>query len=121
MYPPGVHALTPEQYDKCTRGMVIFFDDLDPDPVMRAAADKLRHDERIESVREVTRQQAYDRFKETFKDQPELLDKARPEALPASVDLLVREGTTAKQLKQAMQAEFPDTDITVQNWCPPPA
>lgn len=120
VYPPGYHALTPEQYDKCVRSMDVFFDGDDPDSVMRAAADKLRDDERFESVREETRQEAYEHFKEIFKDQPDLVDLARPEALPAAVHLMVRKGTTAKQVEKAMRAEFPGSEINVQSWCPPP-
>jgi cell division protein FtsX len=120
VYPPGYHALTPEQYDKCVRSVNVFFDGDDADPVMRAAADKLRDDPRFESVREETRQQAYERFKETFKDQPDLVELARPESLPASVQLMVRKGTTAKQQEAALRAEFPDAQVDFQNLCPPP-
>jgi cell division protein FtsX len=120
VYPPGYKALSPEQYDKCVRSVIVYFDSEDPDPVMRAAAEELRDDPRFESVREETRQQAFERFKETFKDQPELVKLARPEALPASVQLMVRKGTTAKQAEPALRADFPDAEVSFQNWCPPP-
>ncbi|NMO49975.1 hypothetical protein HH310_02035 [Actinoplanes sp. TBRC 11911] len=38
-------------------------------------------------VRLETSQQAYEKFKETFKDQPELLDRVTPSALPQSYQL----------------------------------
>jgi len=118
VYPPGYQALSPEQYDKCVREVRIYFEGGDPDPTMRAAADQLRDDERFESVREETRQEAYERYKDLFADQPELLDKARPEALPASVILMVRKGTTGKQVEGALQAEFQLADVMVQDFCP---
>ena len=120
VYPPGYHALSPEQYDKCVRQMIVYFDGPDPDQDMRAAAAELRDDSRFESVREETRQQAFKRFKEIYKDQPNLVDLARPEALPASVTLMVRKGTTGKQVKNALQAEFPDAEVTIQSFCPEP-
>lgn len=120
VYPPGYKALSPEQYDKCVRNVIVYFDGDDPDPVMRAAAEELREDPRFESVREETRQQAFEHFKETFKDQPELVELARPEALPASVQLMVRKGGTAKQVEPELRADFPGAEISYQNWCPPP-
>lgn len=118
MYPPGYQALTPEQYDKCVRTVVLYFDDSDPDPDMRAAAARLRGDERFESVREETRQQAYAKFKETFADQPELVKLARPEALPAAVHLMVRAGTMAQQFEGELRVEFPEAEVNIQGFCP---
>ncbi|MFL6124825.1 permease-like cell division protein FtsX [Actinophytocola sp.] len=120
VYPPGYHALTPEQYDKCSRQVVVYFSGTDPDPVMRAAAAQLRDDPRFESVREETRQQAYKRFKEIFADQPDLVDTATPDTLPASVTLMARKGSTGKQVQGALRAKFPDAEVTVQNYCPEP-
>lgn len=120
VYPPGYHALTPEQYDKCVREMTIYFDGQDPDPQMRAAAAELRDDERFEGVREETRQQAFERFKEIYKNQPDLVKLARPQAMPASVHVMVRKGDTAKDRKSAIEATFPDAEVMIQDWCPPP-
>jgi hypothetical protein len=64
---PGYHALSPEQYDKCVRSVVVYFNGSDPDPAMRAAAAQLREDDRFESVREETRQQAYVKFEKTHR------------------------------------------------------
>lgn len=77
-------------------------------------------DPRFESVREETRQEAYERFKETFKSQPDLVKLARPEALPASVRVMVREGTTVKEHESSVKAEFPDADVMIREWCPEP-
>ncbi|HYQ61882.1 permease-like cell division protein FtsX [Actinophytocola sp.] len=120
VYPPGFHALSPAEYDRCVRGVIISFGGPDPDSAMREAAAQLRDDERFDSVREETRQQAYKRFKETFADQPDLVDNARPEALPASVKLMVRKGSMAKDLKGALQDEFSDAEVVIQDWCPAP-
>jgi cell division protein FtsX len=120
VYPPGVQALSPEQYDKCVRSVIVYFDGPDPDPVMRDAAAQLRDDERFESVREETRQQAYQRFKKIFADKPDLVDKASPDALPASVNLVVRKGTKGKDVKTALEGEFPDAEVSTQDYCPPP-
>lgn len=120
VYPPGYQALTPEQYDKCLRDVTVFFNGDDPDPAMRAAAAELRHDERFESVREETRQEAYEHFKEVFKDQPELVELARPESLPAAVHLVVRKGMTGKEVKDSLRRQFDYVEVTAQEWCPPP-
>jgi hypothetical protein len=120
VYPPGVHALTPEEYDKCMRRMTVAFGSADPDSEMRAAAVDIRDLEWVESVREETQQQAYEHFKELFKEQPELVRLARPEAMPASVYLMVRKGDTAKARKRQMEASYPEADVTVMDWCPPP-
>jgi FtsX extracellular domain len=120
VYPPGYPSLSAEQYEKCVRTVVIYFTGPDPDPVMRAAAAELRDDERFESVREETRQQAYTRFKEIFADQPELVELARPDALPASVTLLVRKGSTAERVVGALRMEYPEAEVADQNFCAPP-
>lgn len=120
VYPPGYQALTPEQYDLCVRQVTLYFDGEDPDPVMRAAAAELRGNEWFESVREETRQEAFENFKETFAGQPELVELARPEALPASVKLMVHEGSTAKQFEGALRRQFPDAEVTTTAWCPEP-
>lgn len=120
VYPPGVHALTPEEYDKCVRRMTVAFDSVDPDSEMRAAAEDIRRTEWVESVREETQQQAYEHFKELFKDQPELVRLARPEAMPASVYIMVRKGDTAKAREREMKATYPEASVTVTDWCPPP-
>jgi hypothetical protein len=120
VYPPGVQALSPDKYDECVRGVTMSFSGEDPDPDMRAAAAKLRDDDRFDSVEEETRAEAYTRFKETFKDQPDLVDIARPEALPASLHLMVRKGSTAKDFQNALRAEFPGTELNIIDWCPPP-
>ena len=49
-------------------------------------------------VRFETREQAYQRFKEQFKDQPDLLGSVRPDSLPESFRFTVTDRTTADVL-----------------------
>lgn len=102
------------------RQMTVGFGGADPDAEMRAAAVDIRNTEWVESVREETQQQAYEHFKELFKEQPELVRLARPSAMPASVYLMVRKGDTAKAREKQMVATYPEADVTVTDWCPPP-
>ncbi|MPZ80865.1 MAG: hypothetical protein GEV28_10885 [Actinophytocola sp.] len=84
--------------------LIIDFGGTDPDAPMRLAAEELRGDPRVEAVETETRQETFERFKEIFADQPDLLDVVRPEALPASVTLLPVEGTSVDELYTALQA-----------------
>lgn len=90
--------------------VIAFFDGDDPDSAMTQAATALRTDNRVASVTTETRQQAYQRFKEIFKDQPELVELARPEALPASVTLLPADDVFAGDLADAVTGEYPAID-----------
>lgn len=84
--------------------LVVDFGGGDPDAPMRLAAEELRDDPRVEAVETETRQEAFERFKEIFADQPDLVDVVRPEALPASVTLLPVRGTSVDELYTAFQA-----------------
>lgn len=90
--------------------VIVYFDGDDPDAAMNQAADTLRDDDRVASVKTETRQQAYQRFTEVFADQPELVELARPEALPASVTLLPAADVHPGDLADAVTAEFPELD-----------
>lgn len=114
-YPPGYPVLTAEQYDKCSRQVIIYFDGDDPDPAMRAAVEQLRGDGRFENVRGETRQEVYENFKERFAEQPELVQLARPEGLPATAYLMVRKGTLAKQVEGALRTEFPAATVSIHS------
>lgn len=116
----GLPVLSPEQYDLCVRQVVLDFQTGDVDTAMREAVARLRADPRFESVRARTREEAFTEFKEIFADQPELLAVARPESLPASALVMVRQGNTAQQVEGALRKEFPGSEVTVQKWCPPP-
>lgn len=90
--------------------MIAYFDGDDPDPAMRQAADALGEDDRIAWVKTETQQEAYQRFKEIFAEQPELLELARPEVLPASVTLLPAEGVYPGDLADAITDEFSEIE-----------
>ncbi|OZM71130.1 hypothetical protein CFN78_21955 [Amycolatopsis antarctica] len=117
-YPSGYVRLTPEEYDRCVREVSVHFDGDAPDPVMRAAADRLRDDPRFESARPRTRQESYEEFRRVFADQPEVVALARPESLPATVILLVRRGGVGVRAQGDLRAEFPDAEVAVQKACP---
>jgi hypothetical protein len=67
-----------------------------------------------------TQQGAFEHFKEIYKDQPELVKLARPEALPASVQVMVHKGANAKDRRYEMESVYPDAKVFVQEWCPGP-
>lgn len=90
-----------------------YFDGPDADANMRVVADALRDDKQVAAIGTEDRQQAFARFKEIFKDQPELLKIARAEALPASVYVLPVRGVKPEDLAARIRAEFPTAgDIT---------
>ena len=62
-----------------------------------------------------TQQEAYERFKQTFAQQPELVELARPEAMPASLTLLPAEGLYPGDLADALTDELPEIDSVGAN------
>jgi hypothetical protein len=84
---------------------------LNTDKEMTDLADELRGDIRVLDLETETKQQAYERFKVIFKDKPELVEMARPEALPAS--LWVRPMLmSAEELGAQLTAEFPNAELS---------
>lgn len=65
---------------------------------MAAAAERLKTDPRIRSVKTETKAEAYERAKALFKDDPELLDALTPDTMPASVELTVGPDVDTKAL-----------------------
>lgn len=107
----GEDAIQKYCLDRGGRQTVIaFFDGDDPDSAMRQAAEALDEDDRIDWVRTETQQEAYERFKEIFAEQPDLVEMARPEALPASVTLLPAEGVYPGDLADAITGKFSTID-----------
>lgn len=90
--------------------VIAYFDGGDPDSVMRRAAKTLAGDEQVTWVQTETRQQAYQRFRRIFAQQPDLLELVRPEALPASVTLLPADGVYPGDLAKAITGELPEID-----------
>lgn len=88
----------------CSMEVTVF---LDTDEEMRQVVEKLRGDRRVDALTTETKQQAYERFKVIFKDQPELVELARPEALPASVRVTPAGRMPTTELLRQLRAEFP--------------
>ncbi|GHE99742.1 hypothetical protein GCM10017786_36200 [Amycolatopsis deserti] len=108
-----------EAHDRCVHQVTVYFNSRNPDPAMSAAADQLRGDARFASVRGQTRQEGWAEFQRIFADQPDLLSKSRPEALPASVILMTRADTTAEQVAPEIRQRFPDAEVRTTGSCPP--
>jgi hypothetical protein len=97
--------------------VIAYFED---DAGMRAAAGKLRDDDRIATLDTETKREAVERFKILFADQPELVKLVRPEAMPASLWLLPAEGTTPADLVERVRDELPAVDSVAVVRCPMP-
>lgn len=80
------------------------------DEEMRDAAGKFRDDPKARRVFVQTKAEAFARFKDVFKDQPELLQLTTPDALPASVSLLAVPGTDLDAWARELHARFPNAD-----------
>jgi hypothetical protein len=89
----------------------IEFEGADPDTPMLAAADRLRQDKQVVAIRTQTRPQAFEEFQRVFKDQPDLLKIARPEALPASIWLVTAHDTKPADLATRLQTDLPAAKI----------
>ncbi|MEV0055682.1 permease-like cell division protein FtsX [Saccharopolyspora shandongensis] len=84
----------------------------DGDEDMRQAAEILRVDPRTGRLFTETKQEAYARFQEIFKDMPDLLTQARPEALPASLHILPRSQGDLRAWANELRARLPQsTDV----------
>ncbi len=108
-----------EARDQCEHQITVYFNGTDPDPVMSAAADRLRGDARFASVRTQTRLEAWAEFKRIFADDPDLLSKSRPEALPAAVVLMTRPDTTPEQVAPDLEQLFPGAEVRTLGPCSP--
>lgn len=112
----GIPELTPEAIQRSCldpggkQTVIAYFDSSDPDAAMRQAAEELDGDERIASVETETQQEAYERFKQTFAQQPELVELARPEGMRASLTLLPVDGLYPGDLADALTDELPEID-----------
>ena len=84
---------------------------------VQAKAEELAGDERFESIEQETQAQAYERFKEIYANQPELIELTRPESLPASVILTPVDGLTATALMADLEDELtgPEVDSMTVN------
>ncbi|HVK26025.1 MAG TPA: permease-like cell division protein FtsX [Actinokineospora sp.] len=90
---------------------------LDTDAEMQATETALRSDQRVAATKTETKQQAYERFKVIFKDQPDLVKLARPEALPASVWIDVAPGVKRTELAEELRTRFPKAQEVQADAC----
>jgi hypothetical protein len=108
--------------DGCSAGpgpeqVSAYFDD---DADMRAAAAKMRDDDRVAGSDTETKREAWARFKVIFADRPELVKLGRPEAMPASLWLVPAEDASAADLAKRMRTELPAADSVTTVPCPMP-
>jgi cell division protein FtsX len=94
----------------CADTVIVYFR---TDEEMTAAAAELREDPRVASVRTETKAEAYERFKEIFADQPELVEMARPETMPASVKAGPARDVDSERLADQLLAELRGDDAQV--------
>jgi cell division protein FtsX len=104
--PTGISA--PGGGKDCAAGRIVAY--FKTDDQMREAGDKLQNDPRVTNLARETKAEAYARYKQIFADQPELVNLARPEALPASVQVTPATGVTKDQLMAELRKQFPAAD-----------
>jgi cell division protein FtsX len=90
---------------------------LKTDDEMRQLAGKLRDDQRVGELTTETKQQAYERFKRIFADQPDLANSSSPETMPAAVRLSPAEGTSKEELIGQLTAEHPEAEVRGYTLC----
>jgi FtsX extracellular domain len=78
------------------------------DAQMTQIADEVRNDPRVKVVYTETQQQAFERYKQEFADQPNLLALGRPGVLPASVLVVPVGGIDVHQLADTFRQKFAD-------------
>jgi hypothetical protein len=100
------------------RTAVLYFE---TDEQMRAAAEQVRRDPEVAEVVPATKAENYEHFKELFADEEEVLENARVEAIPASVEVRPVPGVDVGALRERLEDEVPDVDGTQNSLCPPEA
>jgi hypothetical protein len=96
--------------NECVKRVALYFP---TDEEMTEAADELQNDPRVRSVKRMTKAENYEQFKEIFADQPELVELARPEAMPASAEVRPVRAVEAEDLADRFRQEFSQSDVTV--------
>jgi cell division protein FtsX len=81
---------------------------VDTDARMTQIVALVRVDPRVRMVYTETKQQAFERFKQEFADQPQLLALGRPDALPATAVVLPVSGIDVHQLAGEFRQKFAD-------------
>lgn len=127
--PPSLTPLEQACLDAGERLTVqVYFVASGSDDHMRRAAEALRDDDRIAELTTETQAEAYARFKVIFKDQPDLVELARPESLPASVVAVPADDVSRAELAAALEDELTGVDEVKSDGCgsgpspaPPPS
>ncbi|GAB3875765.1 permease-like cell division protein FtsX [Kibdelosporangium lantanae] len=81
------------------------------DEAMAKAVDQLRGDPDVTAIVAETKQQAYERFKKVYADQPELLELTRPEAIRATVALEPAHNTNRQTLIDRLRQTYPAQEV----------
>jgi cell division protein FtsX len=58
----------------------------------------------VTAVEFITKEQAYERLRESFKDRPDLLEEIRPDTLPASLEVTITDGSVAEAVELVIGA-----------------
>jgi cell division protein FtsX len=91
----------------CADHVILYFR---TDEEMTVAVAELRKDPQVGSVKGETKAEAYERFKEIFTDQPELVELADPETMPASAEVGPTGDVDAERLAGRLRDEFHESD-----------
>ncbi|RJQ81788.1 hypothetical protein D5S17_04245 [Pseudonocardiaceae bacterium YIM PH 21723] len=86
------------------------------DEQMHAVAGKIRADRRLTRMEPATRAEGYERFKVEFKDQPDVVEGIRPDAIPPSIRASVTDDE-ANPLATELQARYPEITRAIVNRC----
>ncbi|HEV8421123.1 MAG TPA: permease-like cell division protein FtsX, partial [Actinomycetota bacterium] len=68
----------------------------------------------VESIAYESKEQAFQRFKEIFKNQADLVENVSPSSLPASLRVTLKEDGTIQPVREAL-ANKPGVDRVVEN------
>lgn len=80
--------------------VTIFLADTVTDEQRSSLSSRLEGDNLVQSVQHETKQQAYDRFKQLFRSSPDLVDNVKPEALPESFRVKLKDPTRFAEMKK---------------------
>jgi len=98
------------------RTAILYFD---TDEQMAAAAEQIERDPDVAAVMPATKAENFEHFKEIFAEQEELVEMARVEAIPASVEVRPVAGVAVEALQKRLENEVPDVGTAQSMPCPP--
>lgn len=106
--PAPTGTAVPGGVTDCVAGRIVVF--FKTDEQMREAGDQLQNDARVTGLERETKAEAYMRYKQIFANQPELVNLARPDSLPASVQVTPATGVAKDQLMAELRQQLPAAD-----------